>query len=358
MVSSENKSHKKDSGRPEMVGCTVENVRRMTPTSVLVTLNPGEHLPRFSHKPGQRVTFCLELGDAPAYRSYNLVNSPGELPCIAVKNVATGGGSEFFNENVEAGDSVRVSIPDGDIYDLATDHTAHHIMLFAAGSGITPLISIANHALTARPDHKVTLIYANSSARDIMMQSKLEEMAQSNRFEVFHVLGDGATGEDLSTGRLDGTKLQHLLGQFRRDDIPEMGFLSGPAGFMELVLEVTQQQEKPLPVVPYSFQRQPYLNPENHGHGSGTSTVQLSVNGLIREIKAPWHQTLLKSADAAGIAMPANCRSGICHRCKARLVAGHTTGGSSPIPGKKVPEGWILCCQQRPGSDRIEIEMD
>jgi len=358
MPQSEHLLRKGITGQPDLIRCKVADVKRMTPSSVLITLDPGSHLPRFSHRPGQRVTFCLDVGGNPMFRSYNLVNAPGELPRIAVKKVASGGSAQFFNDSIQAGDHLRVSLPDGQLYDPSTDHKAHHLMLFAAGSGITPLISIAEHALRARPDHKITLIYANSSSRHIMLQERLDEMAQSRRLEVFHVLGDGSTGEDLSSGRLDGYKLQRLLGQFRNDGMPDVAFLSGPSGFMDLVKGVIQQQRKPLPFISYSFQRQPYLHPEDKGQSAGPSVMRISIHGRTREIPAPWNQTLLQSADDAGIAMPANCRSGICHRCKARLISGHATGGETQVSPKPIPKGWILCCQQRPGSDRIEIEMD
>ena len=97
---------------------------------------------------------------SPCFRSYNLVNPVGQLPQIAVKQISEGGASQLFNEQVQPGDVLEVMPPSGHVYERKLDHTAHHIMLFAAGSGITPLISIAQHALMARPDHRVTLVFA------------------------------------------------------------------------------------------------------------------------------------------------------------------------------------------------------
>ncbi len=343
---------------PSTVPCTVRSVRRCTPSSVTVTLDPGPALPRFVHSPGQRVTFCLRLEGGTCFRSYNLVNATGQLPQVAIKKVAEGGGSAMFNEELQPGDVLNVVPPSGHLYDVQLDHVARHFLLFAAGSGITPIISVARHALKARPDHRITLLYANSSAHDIMMRDELDSMAESDRFNVFHILGDGATGEDLSTGRLDHAKLQRLLEQFRSIDLPETSFLSGPSGFMELVDDVASRQPQPLRTTRYSFMQQPHLHPEDHRLVEAKSDIVITINGQTRTIpQASRRDTLLHIADEAGIAMPANCRSGICHRCRAKLISGHTVRKGAQN-GRPVAKGWILCCQERPGSSSVEIEMD
>lgn len=343
---------------PKTVPCTVREVKRMTTKSVVVTLDPGPNLPRFRHAPGQRLTFSLNVHGSPCFRSYNLVNPVGQLPQIAVKQVSEGGASQLFNEQVQPGDVLEVMPPSGHVYERKLDYTAHHIMLFAAGSGITPLISIAQHALMARPDHRVTLVFANSTPRDIMMQFELERMAKSSRFEVFHVLGDGATGEDLSTGRLDHAKLNRLLEQFHISGLPHTAFLSGPQGFMELIEEVAMAQPLPLATRRYSFMEQPFLHLEDRSATQRTSEVSVTMNGVTKVIEqVPRAMTLLEAADEAGLAMTANCRSGICHRCKAKLISGQTLQKTPAATERQVEAGWILCCQQRPASDRVEIEM-
>ena len=329
-----------------MVPCTVRAVRRMTPRSVVVTLDPGASLPLFRHTPAQRVTFCLDVNNARCFRSYNLVNPLGELPQVAVKQVAEGGGSQLFNEHLQPGDVLQVAPPTGHFYDQDLDHKAHHLLLFAAGSGITPMYSVAQHALRARPDHRVTMIYANSTARSIMLQQELDHMAHSKRFEVFHVLGDGATGEDLSTGRLDHAKLKRLLEQYRSQDLPEVAFQSGPSGFMDLIQEAAYQQPQPFEVKRYSFGEQPFVHPEEPGATSMKSEVVVTVNGVRHTLPAvSKRKTLLDAADEAGIAMTANCKSGICHRCKAKLISGQTFQASANSTGRRPENGWILCCQ-------------
>ena len=343
---------------PKTVPCTVREVKRMTAKSVVVTLDPGPNLPRFRHDPGQRLTFCLNVNEAPCFRSYNLVNPVGKFPQIAVKQVTDGGASQMFNEQVQPGDVLQVMPPSGHLYERQLDYAARHIMLFAAGSGITPMISIAHHALTARPDHRVTLVYANSTPRDIMMQHELERMAKSSRFEVFHVLGDGATGEDLSTGRLDHAKLNRLLEQYHISGLPHIAFLSGPKGFMDLVEEVAGAHHAPISTRRYSFMEQPFLHLEDRSATQRTSEVCVTLNGVTKVIdNVSRSMTILEAADDAGLAMTANCRSGICHRCKAKLIAGQTVQQTQTAPARPVEAGWILCCQQRPSSGRVEIEM-
>lgn len=350
---------KKESWAPATVPCKVVGVRRLTAQSVLITLDPGSQRPRFVHKPGQKVSFCLALEGQTIYRSYNLVNDPVELPQVAVKHVAMGGGSQHFNDQIGEGDVLNVAPPTGNLYYKALDFKPRHFMLFAAGSGITPMLSIAQHALKARPDHRVTLIYANSSAREIMLVDELDELATSKRMVVFHVLSDGATGEDLSSGRLNPTKLHQLFDHFRIPSMEEVVFQSGPQALMSLVDEVAQGLPVPLKTTRYSFMEQPYGNPDEKQSKEETCTLRINMSESTRSLEGVSRQkTLLELADDEGLAMPANCRSGICHRCKARLISGHTRKTVKEDLGRPVLPGYILCCQNRPASDVIEIEFD
>jgi len=335
----------------------VRDVRRLTQDSVLVTLDPEGELQAFQHKPGQRVTFCLDLQDRMCFRSYNLVNQSGGLPQVAVKKVTRGGASEHFNDLLRIGDVLNVMPPEGTLFPDTIDLKAHHLILFAAGSGITPIYSIARHALHVRPDHHVTLFYANSSTRDIMFAKELEELAHSSRIEVFHILGDGGTGEDASSGRLDGHRVAKLMDQYGGVDLPEYAFLSGPPGFMNAVESGLIDTPRPIPYRRYSFAHQPYLHPKDVGAEQLTSKLHIQSEGESRVLKdAPRHLTILEAADQAGIDMPADCRSGICHRCKAKLLHGRTVSKPDKTGGKPLKKGWILCCQERPASPEIDVE--
>ena len=139
----------------------------MTPQSVVVTLDPGAALPRFRHTPGQRVTFCLDINNTPCLRSYNLVNQLGDLPQVAVKQVAEGGSSQLFNEQLQAGEMCwRWPRPRAICTTSDWTHKAHHLLSVCRWQWHhAHVLSGAACALKARPDHRVTLIYANSSRR-------------------------------------------------------------------------------------------------------------------------------------------------------------------------------------------------
>ena len=343
---------------PQTHPCTVREVRRLTPDSVLVTLDPGDRLDRFRHRPGQRVTFCLDLQNRTCFRSYNLVNPAGKLPQVAVKKVTRGGAAEHFNDLLRIGDVLNVVPPEGTLYPEHLDRQARHLILFAAGSGITPIFSIAQHALKARPDHHVTLFYANSSTRDIMFAKELEALANSARMEVFHILGDGGTGEDDSSGRLTSPRVAKLMNQYGGGDLPEHAFLCGPQGFMDSVEAGLQTAQRPITYSRYSFIHQPHLHPADPGVDTLTSTVTVQTKTGTKVLEeVPRHLTLLEAADQAGVDMPADCRSGICHRCKARLVAGRTVAKPDRTGSKPLADGWILCCQERPASSQLDIEL-
>lgn len=337
--------------------CRVQQVRRLTSESVLVTLDPGDALPAFRHEPGQQVTFCLTFPDRTCYRSYNLVNSPEGLPQVAVKQVARGGASQFFTEELKTGDTLQVAPPEGELYPAQLDHDAHHLLLFAAGSGITPLFSVAKHALRARPDHRVTLFYANRSARHIMFRKELDQLAVSPRMEVFHILGDGGTGEENSSGRLTAERVAGLLAQFGHPTLKECAFVSGPEGFQDAVMAGLRETAPHLQVRDFQFGRQPHRHPEDPSDSRRGVNIHIVKDGQTRHIEgAPRHLTLLEAADRAGVEVPAECRGGICHRCKAKLLDGRTVSG--PRESQRTPpKGYILCCQERPASDEITLDI-
>lgn len=348
-----------DSAQPVTHPCRVQQVQRLTSDSVLVTLDPGEALPVFRYAPGQRVTFCLDLQDRTCYRSYNLVNAPEGLPQVAVKQVARGGASQFFTENLRVGDTLNVAPPEGDLYPAELDEAAHHVLLFAAGSGITPLYSIARHVLRARPDHRVTLFYSNRSTRHIMFREALDQMAVSPRMEVFHILGDGSTGESHSSGRLSPERVAGLISQFSHPSLPETAFVSGPDGYRDAVLEGLRTGAPSLPVRDFTFGRQPYHHPEDRSDRKHGVDIHIVQGGNIRTIQgAPRHLTLLEAADRAGIEVPAECRGGICHRCKAKLVDGRTVSSGPRELQRTPPKGYILCCQERPASHEVTLDLD
>ncbi len=356
-MSSRSSSSMSQAPTPETHPCRVRDVRRLTQDSVLITLDPEAALAQFEHKPGQRVTFCLDLQDRTCFRSYNLVNQSGALPQVAVKKVTRGGVAEHFNDMLRIGDVLNVMPPEGTLYPDSIDQKARHLILFAAGSGITPIYSIARHALRARPDHHVTLFYANSSTRDIMFAQELEELAHSSRMEVFHILGDGGTGEDVSSGRVNGRRVSKLMEQYGGIDLPEHAFISGPPGFMNAVESGLIGTAKPIPYNRYSFANQPYLHPKDVGEDQLTSQLHIHSEGECRVLKdAPRHLTILEAADQAGLDMPADCRSGICHRCKAKLVQGRTVSKPDKASSNRLKKGWILCCQERPASPEIGVE--
>ena len=143
---------------------TVQRVERLSPKAVRVTLDPGPNAHLWPHTPGGYLTFCLPCGDPVLHRSYSLVQGPQDrLPQVVVKETGSSFGSAFINREFIEGMQLMAYPPQGRLFPQGWNDTAHHFVMFAAGTGITPLYSVLQHVMESDQAHEVSLFYGNSS---------------------------------------------------------------------------------------------------------------------------------------------------------------------------------------------------
>jgi ring-1,2-phenylacetyl-CoA epoxidase subunit PaaE len=349
----------------------VKRIERETPDSVKVTLDTEGYREAFDFLPGQYITFCFNLKGDDLRRAYSLCTAPHENEIqVAVKEIDAGRVSVHANRTLKVGDPMQVMPPEGNFFLQTSPEAQRHIVLFGAGSGITPLISIAKAVLHDEPLSRVTLFYGNKGRESIMFYRDLDRLAQNNRMDVYHILTDGSTGTPLFSGRITFGKTLELLYNFVNDDLDKEYFVCGPSGMMTSVKNALTDAEIPKEKIHLEY----FENPDKPATQKVTptpaaiqekefgqrATVELvldaaTFNFAIEDEK----KSVLDAALAAGADAPFSCQGGVCTSCRAKLLEGSVRMDSNfALTDQELKEGYILTCQAHPTSAHIKVSYD
>jgi 3-ketosteroid 9alpha-monooxygenase subunit B len=321
-------------------------VRETADASSIVFEIPAALVDVFEYQSGQFLTLQVPHAGKTLYRCYSLASSPGieGEHKVTVKRVADGRISNWLNDNLKAGDVVKVLPPAG-LFVLGSGNA--DLLLFAGGSGITPVISILKTAL-AKTSRRVRLVYANRDEASIIFRAELDELVarHGDRLEIVHRL-------DVRDGFIDDAAVRRHI----EDRAGSEAYICGPGPFMDTV-------EKTLLAAGLSdanihIERFASLDLEDEvAGGSGPlHKVALSLDGEQHVIEVREGEAVLHAAKRAGLEPPSSCESGFCGCCMAKLLRGkvHMLHNDFLSAGE-VEEGWILTCQAVPETGDCEVE--
>ena len=348
----------------------VAAIARETPEAVAVAFDiPDDLKDAFAFRPGQYLTLAAEIDGQEARRSYSICSAPGEATLrVGVKRVADGRFSSFVNEQLSVGDTIRVMPPEGRFTSLAGER--HDYILIAAGSGITPMLSIAKTVLAHEPDSTVTLIYGNRSTDTIMFREELEDLKDRHmrRFSVIHLLSREAQDVELFNGRIDGTRIAALAERGLIDPATADGvFLCGPGEMIDDVSATlrglgveedrvrferfTPSGDAPKPR-PRSAQAQKAVE-------EGVR-VEVVLDGVRRSFPMSGADaTVLDAAHRAGLEIPYSCAGGMCCTCRCRVTEGEAEMAVNySLQPWEIEAGFTLACQTRPTSEKLVLDFD
>jgi 3-ketosteroid 9alpha-monooxygenase subunit B len=329
-----------------------EVVQETADARSLILEIPEALRPRFAYRPGQFLTFRVPVDGKRLVRCYSLASSPDveSVHKVTVKRVAGGRVSNWMNESVRAGDVLEVMPPAGRF--LLTEGRGE-VVLFGAGSGITPVISILKSALAAgRP---ARLLYANRDRGSVIFRDELAALAarHGDRLRVVHRL-------DVEDGYCDAAAVRAFAGGAADAD----HYVCGPAPFMDLV-----ERELLAGGVPRErlfIERFEYAGDvaaeaaARPGAGAvtdGAAVAVIRLDGAEREVEVKPGETIVQAARRAGLEPPTSCEEGYCACCMARLREG--TGEmktNDVLTPSQLAEGWVLTCQLCPTSKRLRVE--
>jgi ring-1,2-phenylacetyl-CoA epoxidase subunit PaaE len=347
----------------------VAEVERLTDDAVAVTFDVPAELAddyRFAH--GQHLTVRTTLGGEEVRRNYSICSpaSSGRLR-IAIKRLEGGSFSAYAIDRLRPGDTLEVMTPTGRFTSVLDPEQARHYCCIAAGSGITPVLSIVATILQTEPHSRVTLVYANRTSRSVMFLDELEDLkdAHPQRFHLIHVLSREPRDVELFSGRLDGARLQRMLDTLLPVDTVDDWFLCGPHDMVTALREtLTGAGADPRHVHAELFHvgDAPPLRPrraEDADAGTGAE-VTIVLDGRRSQLRLGTDDVpVLEAALAVRGDAPYACRGGVCGTCRARLVEGTVTMDQNyALEPEEVEQGYVLTCQSHPTSDKVVLDYD
>ncbi|MCG5235768.1 1,2-phenylacetyl-CoA epoxidase subunit PaaE [Xanthobacter oligotrophicus] len=358
----------KGSGTPKFHRLAVREVRRESADAVSLTFEvPAPLAADFAFAPGQYLTLKATLEGEEIRRSYSICSGPddGEMR-IAVKQVEGGVFSTFINESLKAGDHLDVMTPTGRFgLEHARGNARIHVA-FAAGSGITPVLSIARGVLAREPDSRFFLFYGNRSTDNILFRTELEELKDRflGRLSVFHVLSREQQDLAILNGHLDGEKVRLLLTAMVPAAAVDHAFVCGPTAMID-ELETTLS-DLGLPKDKVHVERfvsalggKPRPRPVMAPDAAPAHVASLIVDGKRRDVPVAQGEAILDAALRAGMDLPFACKGGMCSTCRAKVVEGSTEMEVNySLEPWELEAGFILTCQARPTSARVVVDFD
>jgi ring-1,2-phenylacetyl-CoA epoxidase subunit PaaE len=352
---------------PRFHSLSVKDIRRETADAVTLTFDiPPALEDAFRFEPGQYLTLRTTIGGEEIRRSYSICSGPadGEIR-IAVKRVDDGVFSSHINGVLALGDSIDVMSPTGR-FGLATATGGKTYVGFAAGSGITPILSILKGLLVREPDSRFFLFYGSRTVSDVLFRKELEELKDRNlgRLSVFHVLSREEQDLAILNGHIDGAKVRLLLSTMIPAAMVDHAFICGPAPMID-DLEATLGDlglsadkihvERFVSAHGGLARAKPPVAPD----APPAHLVTITVDGKRREVPAAKDESILDAALRAGIDLPFACKGGMCSTCRARIVEGSAQMDVNYSLEKwEIDKGFVLTCQAKPTSKRIIVDFD
>lgn len=351
----------------------VADVHHETPDCIVVTFRiPRELREDFRFIHGQYLTLKLSVNGEELRRSYSICSSPldPEEVRIAVKKVKGGRASTALVDKLKPGMTIEVMTPMGNFTTALDPSQAKHYVAFAAGSGITPILSILKTVLRTEPRSRFTLFYGNTDVDRIIFRTKLEELKGrfGDRLNVYHILSQGKDEDALFNGRITTVKASQLLGRFVTDSLDKEYFICGPEQMMVNVSEALERmgvERKRIHVELFTTPvvaepRQQQGSATSNGAFSGKAKVTVIIDGreTILDMDAKGDPVLDAAIDA-GLDVPYACKGAVCCTCKARVLEGEVEMDMNyALTDEEVADGYVLTCQTHPRSAHVVIDYD
>ncbi|MBK8567509.1 MAG: phenylacetate-CoA oxygenase/reductase subunit PaaK [Saprospiraceae bacterium] len=354
---------------PKFHKLSVREVRRETPECVSISFDvPAEVRSEYDFLPGQHLTLRTHLDGSEIRRSYSICTSPmeGELR-VAVKQVPGGQFSGFANERLQSGDELDVMTPLGN-FALHTDPSAlHNYVAFAAGSGITPVISMLKTVLRNEPGSRFTLFYGNKNSESVIFREEIEGLKNEHmtRLAVHYVLSQEDPGIELFHGRIDAEKCRKFCQHLMDVEAVDGFYLCGPAPMIEAVrstlLELGVDERK---LHSELFNTTGAIAESRRdwakSGGAATSSITLTLDGKTYSYQhINPSETILDAGANFAPELPYACKGGVCCTCKAKVLEGEVEMEVCyGLEKEEIAAGYVLTCQSHPKTDKVVLSFD
>ncbi|PQA84577.1 phenylacetate-CoA oxygenase/reductase subunit PaaK [Limnohabitans sp. TS-CS-82] len=360
---------------PSFHELSIKKVSQEAAGSVAITFDiPSESLEKFHFEPGQFLTLRADVNGQDVRRNYS-ISSPrsqflkhSELE-IGIRPVEGGVFSNWAATQLKAGDTLKVMPPEGR-FTIKKPRAIHRVG-FAAGSGITPILSIAATTLEEQTESKFTLIYGNRRMSSVMFNEALQDLKDRfpGRFTMIHILSQQAQEVDLLQGRIDADKIKSIVSALLPAKSMDEVFICGP----EAMIEVTEKALIDSGVPANRVHSERFTTSASQAHKvqadidaskqktSSAKSVHMTIllDGKEHEVALSPDEHVLDAALNAGLDLPFSCKAGVCSTCRCKVTEGEVTMDKNfTLEADEMAQGFALSCQARAATQKLVISFD
>ena len=349
----------------------VKDIRRETSEAVSVAFEvPAQQQPEYQFKQGQYITLKLTVKGEELRRSYSLCTSPfseKELR-VAIKEVDGGRMSTYINRELKVGDNIEVMTPMGGFHSVLSGGKSKDYVLFAGGSGITPMMSILKSVLYIEKQSTITLIYANKNETSTIFKTEIDSIASTNtNLKVVYVFDQPeAPISELQTGIITKHKALSLIENYGAVNADEY-FICGPGPMMENVkttLEDLKIAKEKIHIEYFTTVAEAVAKADTASNqasgGNVNATIKVIQYGIETDFKLETGSiSILEAAIEAGVDAPFSCKGAVCCTCRAKVLEGKVRMDANfALTDAEVAEGFILTCQSHPLTETVVVDYD
>ena len=351
---------------------TIADIRKETPDCVSIAFHvPADLKNEYLFKQGQNVTLRTTMNGEEVRRSYSICSSPLENELrVAIKKASYGKFSSWANSDLKKGDVLEVMPPTGKFYTELHPANKKKYIAFAAGSGITPVISLIKTILATEPGSSFTLVYGNRNRAGIIFRDHLEALKNKyiSRLAIHHILSREKTDAPINYGRIDIDKCSQLCEKLIDIETADEIFICGPEEMIFAVKDWLTQKGIDKKKVHFELFTTPgqksfvdnQATTQKFQNTGKTSNITIKLDGIAFDFELPFEgESVLDAALKQGADLPFACKGGVCATCKARLLEGKVEMDVHyALEDDEVAAGYILTCQSHPRSEKIVVDFD
>jgi ring-1,2-phenylacetyl-CoA epoxidase subunit PaaE len=349
---------------------TVAKVKHETRDAIAVTFDvPPELKDAFQYQQGQHLTLRAMIDGEDVRRSYSICSAvQDDRLRVAIKRVPGGAFSTWANECIRPGVTIDVMPPEGR-FNLPLEPESHrHYLAFAAGSGITPILSIIKTTLIAEPHSKFTLLYGNRASSSVIFRDELTDLKDQylERLNLVYIMSREPQDIELFHGRITEDKCRALFQHWLRVEDVDHAFICGPEDMMHGVSAALQEAGMPLARIRIELfaagaarsERKPRHTAAAEARHQTEVTVIMDGNHAVFTMDKD-KESLLDAGLRAGIDMRYSCKGGVCSTCRCKLLEGQVDMDVNyALEDYEVARGFVLSCQSFPVTDKVVVDFD
>ena len=340
---------------------TVKNIKALTPSAVAVTLAiPKELIQTFAFSAGQYITIKKELKGKELRRAYSISSAPkSDSITIGIKKVDKGGFSDYAHSKLAIGDVLEVMPPEGRFVFHPSDKPKK-IVAFAAGSGITPIMSIAKTVLQSHPKSIFVLVYGNKSEKETMFYTDLVKLQLDNadRFFVYFTNSETRSSDSLF-GRIEVSTVNYALKNKHKQVDFDGYYLCGPESMIHLVSNTLKENKVASDKIHFELFTPTEIKDELPVAADGEAQIEVTVDDETFSFTMDKKMLVLDAVLKENIDAPYSCQGGVCSSCIARVIEGKAEMEKNQIlTDGEIAEGFILTCQAHPITPILKIDYD